>query len=255
MPTGSVKARPVSSDAMVGAGPSPSDRDRLMEEFAPVIKRMAKRMAFRLPPYLDVDDLIQVGAMGLLDAIGRYDPKHQASFSTYVQYRIRGAMLDEIRSLNWVPRSVRDKVKRLYKAFAALDRCGKTPTEEAVAELLGMSPEEYDAFLLEAKAIAVLHIEDLGLDEDDEPYLLRTLANAQSPDALAELVSLETKFKIVDAVNRLSPKEKQVISLYYDDELTMKEIGQILGVTESRVCQIHTQAVLRLRSKLSTQNL
>lgn len=227
------------------------EMEKLLAEFAPVIRHIAQRLSFRLPPSLDVQDLVHAGVIGLMDALGKYDPSRETRFKTYAEFRIRGAMLDEIRSLDWVPRSVRDKIGRLQRTFGELERrLGRPPQEEELARELEMSTEEFDTFLYEARAVAVLSLDNLGLKDEESHTLLETLVDARAEDPLLTLLSKDARDKLIEGINSLLEKERLVISLYYQDELTMKEIGQTLKITESRVCQLHAQAILRLKEKL-----
>jgi RNA polymerase sigma factor for flagellar operon FliA len=229
----------------------PAQIDKVISEFAPVIRYMAQRLAFRLPPSLDVNDLVHAGVIGLMDAIGKYDPSREVQFKTYAEFRIRGAMLDEIRSLDWIPRSVREKIGQFQKAFEALGkRLGRAPSEEEVAKELHMGVEQFDAFFPQARAAALLSLEDLGLKDGDDRLLIESLVDSRAENPLLSLLSQETREKLVQAIDGLPTKERQVVGLYYQEELTMKEIGRVLKVTESRVCQLHAQAILRLKGKL-----
>jgi RNA polymerase sigma factor for flagellar operon FliA len=218
------------------------DRERLIREFAHVIKAMAHRLAFRLPAYLDAEDLVSVGVIGLMDAMTKYDPTREAKFKTYAEFRIRGAMLDEIRSMDWIPRSVHERVALLQKTHTELlNRYGRPPTDAEVAAELKLSVDALDDFLSR---------DDLGLQEPDGHHILKVLADTQHPDPLASVINDRQRELLSGAINDLPDKERMVLTLYYFEELTMKEIGQILRVTESRVCQIHTKAILHLKAKL-----
>ncbi|HET6464971.1 MAG TPA: FliA/WhiG family RNA polymerase sigma factor [Nitrospiria bacterium] len=230
----------------------PKQWEELIAEFAPAIRYIAQRLAFRLPPSLDVEDLIHAGVIGLMDALGKYDPSRKARFKTYAEFRIRGAMLDEIRSLDWVPRSVREKIGLLRKTLEQLEkRLGRFPTEEEIARELDMSIEECGALMLQARGVALVSLDDLGLSGCDPRTLLETLVDARAEDPFLSLLQQEARDKLMGGVHSLPEKEQQVVSLYYHDELTLKEIGQILGITESRVCQLHAQAIMRLKTKLN----
>jgi RNA polymerase sigma factor for flagellar operon FliA len=221
-------------------------------QFSPLIRFLAHRLAFRLPPYLDVDDLIHAGVIGLMDAVGKYDPMKQVQFKTYAEFRIRGAMLDEIRSLDWVPRSVHEKMHLFQKTYDHLAKSlGRAPEEAEIAASLSMNQEEYEKFLFEAKGVSLLRLEDLGV-ADENPFDL--IADPASEDPFSSLLAQDTRQVLMNAVSHLPEKEKRVVSFYYIEELTMKEIGQTLGITESRVCQLHTQAILRLKGLLGTRS-
>ena len=228
----------------------PAVRDRLIESFVPFIRMTAERLAFRLPPYLDLDDLVNAGVIGLMDAIEKYDPQREARFKTYSEFRIRGAMLDEIRALDWVPRSVREKNTQLRRALAALEKqLGRAPSEDEIACEMQMGIEAYNDFLFQARAISLLKIEDFGLNGDGDLNLLECLADSGA-DPLCTLMSHQARERLMAAIERLPEREHLVVSLYYRDELTMKEIGLALKITESRVCQMHTQAIARLKVQI-----
>jgi RNA polymerase sigma factor for flagellar operon FliA len=228
-----------------------AEREWLIREFAPVIRAIAHRLAYRLPPHLDVDDLISVGVMGLMDAMGRYDPTREAKFKTYAEFRIRGAMLDEIRSMDWVPRSVRERINAVQKTQADLvKRYGRPPTEEEMAAALNLSVEELSELLSLAQGAVMVNIDELGLQEADRRSILRMLVETQHPDPLASVITEDVRATLRKAIEELPEKERLVVALYYVEELTMKEIGRVLNVTESRVCQIHTKAMLYLKAKL-----
>lgn len=221
--------------------------EKWVTEFAPMIRFLAHRLAFRLPPYLDLEDLIHAGVIGLIDAVGKYDPGREARFKTYAEFRIRGAMLDEIRSLDWVPRSVHEKVHLFQKTYDQLSKdLGRVPEEDELAKALSMDREQYGKFLLEAKGATLLHLEDLGLS-DTAPF---DAVDPTAEDPFSALLANDTRENLLKAIRHLPEKERSVVSLYYGEELTMKEVGKTLKLTESRVCQLHTQAILRLKGLL-----
>jgi RNA polymerase sigma factor for flagellar operon FliA len=226
-------------------------RDQLIKEFAHVIRAMAHRLAFRLPAYLDAEDLISVGTIGLMDAMEKYDPNREAKFKTYAEFRIRGAMLDEIRSMDWIPRSVHERIGLLQKThIVLLNRLGRPPLDEEVASELKMPLDELDDFISRARGAVMISIDDLGLQEPDGHKVVKMLADTHHPDPLSTLVNEREREAIGEAIQGLPEKERLVLTLYYYEELTMKEIGELLKVTESRVCQIHTKAILRLKAFL-----
>ncbi len=226
-------------------------RERLIKEFAHVIRATAHRLAFRLPAYLDAEDLISVGTIGLMDAMDKYDPTREAKFKTYAEFRIRGAMLDEIRSMDWIPRSVHERIGLLQRTQAELmNRLGRAPHDEEVAGELKMSTDELDDFLTRARGAVMVSIDDLILQDADGQKIGAMLADTHNPDPLAMLVSERERECVGDAIQNLPEKERLVLTLYYFEELTMREIGDLLHVTESRVCQIHTKAILRLKATL-----
>jgi RNA polymerase sigma factor FliA len=226
-------------------------RDILIMKYAPLVKTIVMRMAAKLPiDATDKEDLINVGIIGLMSALDKYDDKKNVQFETYAHFRIRGAVLDELRKRDWVPRSTRNKDSRLEETFAILQRqLGRAPQEEEIADHLGLSIEEYYSYLNEVKSVSVISKEDLPPD-----YLERyegspeMQAAVERGNPLQYLTSQELINGLKKAVAALPEKEKIVLSLYYYEELTMKEIGKVLELTESRVCQIHTQATLRLRA-------
>lgn len=226
-------------------------REQLIKEFAHVIRAMAHRLAFRLPAYLDAEDLISVGTIGLMDAMEKYDPNREAKFKTYAEFRIRGAMLDEIRSMDWIPRSVHERIGLLQKThITLLNRLGRPPLDEEVASELKMPLDELDDFISRARGAVMISIDDLGLQEPDGHKVVKMLADTHHPDPLSTLVNEREREAIGEAIQGLPEKERLVLTLYYYEELTMKEIGELLKVTESRVCQIHTKAILRLKAFL-----
>ncbi|MEK7336884.1 MAG: FliA/WhiG family RNA polymerase sigma factor [Nitrospirota bacterium] len=226
-------------------------REQLIKEFAHVIRAMAHRLAFRLPAYLDAEDLISVGTIGLMDAMEKYDPNREAKFKTYAEFRIRGAMLDEIRSMDWIPRSVHERIGLLQKThIVLLNRLGRPPLDEEVASELKMPLDELDDFISRARGAVMISIDDLGLQEPDGHKVVKMLADTHHPDPLSTLVNEREREAIGEAIQGLPEKERLVLTLYYYEELTMKEIGELLKVTESRVCQIHTKAILRLKAFL-----
>ena len=242
----SVKTR----SARAGARVDP-ERERVIREFAPVIRAMAQRLAFRLPAHLDSEDLVSAGVIGLMDAMTKFDPSREAKFKTYAEFRIRGAMLDEIRSMDWIPRSVHQRISLLQKTHATLlRRLGRPPTEDETASALNMTVAELDDFLTRSQGAILISIEDLGIQDGDGSKIIRALVDTESPDPLSMVVSEDIRKVLVKAIQQLPEKERMVLTLYYYEELTMKEIGQVLKVTESRVCQIHSKAVLTLKSRL-----
>ncbi len=228
-----------------------SDRERVIQEFAHVVKAMAHRLAFRLPAYLDAEDLMSVGIIGLMDAMDKYDPKREAKFKTYAEFRIRGAMLDEIRSMDWIPRSVHERIALLQKTYSELlNRFGRPPSDQEVATELRMSAEELDEFLTRSRGAVVISLDDLGVHDPDGTKIVSMLTDPNQPDPLSVLVNDRERKVLESAIQELPEKERVVLSLYYFEELTMKEIGQALKVTESRVCQIHSKAILHLKARL-----
>ncbi len=230
------------------------EREQLIQEFVPVIKYMALRLAMRVSSGLNVEDLISAGTVGLLDALTKFDPSREIKFRTYAEFRIRGAMLDEIRAMDWVPRSMRERIGKIqHAANEYTKRKGRPPTEAELAVELGMETEEVDETLLQAKGAVVLSLEDLGSNEDDAHPILDALADRDQPNPLESLLSEDTRKVLAEAIDRLPERQRLVLTLYYFEELTMKEIGATLQVTESRICQLHAQAMIRLKAHLHSR--
>jgi len=239
------------AQGMAAAGAQ--DAEALVAEFAPAIRSMAQRLAFRLPPTLAVEDLIHAGVIGLMDAASRFDPAREVRFKTYAEYRIRGAMLDEIRSLNWVPRSTREKSGRLQRAYEVLQRrLGRAATEAEVAAELGLGRDAFMDFLEQAKPLSVVSLDDLGVQDGEGRSLAESVADLEAEDPLLSLLSHDMRDRLVAVLNTLPAQERQVLTLYYHEDLTMKEVGLVMGLTESRICQIHTQAIFRLKGCLKS---
>ena len=231
----------------------PGDKERLILEYAPTIKYIAQRIAARLPPHIGLDDLINAGVIGLIDAIAKYDSSRDNTFKTYAEFRIRGAMLDELRSLDWVPRSVRQKESALSAPMKPWNGAwGVQPATRKLQNFSASPLEEFHEWLNQVRGASLLSLETPGLRASDGETLnlldLVSTDEAQSPAQLVQARRL--KALIAEAVDDLPYQEKVVISLYYYEELTMKEIGKVLEITESRVSQIHTKSIFHLRSKL-----
>ena len=225
------------------------DKSNLVEAYAPLVKRIAFQLMSKLPASVDVDDLIQNGMMGLLDALGRYEQGLGAQFETYAAQRIRGAMLDGLRENDWLPRSLRRDMRRIESAIHSLEQqFGRQPSETELAQSLDMPLEDYQRMLQDARGHQLVYLEDFNREEDDD-YLDRHLAQADS-NPLDLLEDADMRRRLVSAIEQLPEREQMVMALYYDEELNLREIGEVLGVTESRVSQLHTKAVLRLRSRL-----
>ena len=225
------------------------NKERPLAEFAPLVKRIANFMIAKLPASVEVDDLIQVGMIGLMDALSRYEEAPGAQFETYAAQRIRGAMLDELRQTDWLPRGARKSMRQIEAAVHALQqRLGRSPIEAEIASELKVPLADYQQMLLDARGTQLIHYEDFMEDGDDD-FLERNCPNS-NPDPLASLLDDNLRQVLIGAISDLPEREKLLMGLYYEQELNFKEIGAVLGVTESRVCQIHNQAVARLRVKL-----
>ena len=229
------------------------NREEVIKQYSPMIKYVANRIAMRLPPHIEVDDLISVGVLGLMDAITKYDSSRGAKFKTYAEFRVRGAILDELRSMDWVPRSIRQKASQVDKVVQGLQaKLRRTPDDEEVAQEMGLSLDQFHETLNETKSIPIFSLEDLGIAKEsgDQQSLLDCLAGKADADPQTQVRLVELKEIIAKAIDALPEKERLMVSLYYYEELTMKEIGAVLDITESRVSQIHSKAVYRLRTKL-----
>jgi RNA polymerase sigma factor FliA len=230
------------------------DRDRLILTYAPLVKYVAGRLGSGLPAHVEEGDLISYGLLGLISAIERYDPKRDIKFETYAIVRIKGAIIDELRALDWVPRSVRSRAREIERAIAELEsKLGRAPTDEEIAEKIGISQDELEESLTDISRSSIAALDELwsGGAEGDQVSLLDTIEDQSGPRPAEALDEVEVRETLADAIARLPEREKLVITLYYYEELTLREIGEVLGVTESRVSQLHTKAVLRLRSRLS----
>jgi RNA polymerase sigma factor for flagellar operon FliA len=232
---------------------SPSARERLILHYAPLVKYVASRVATGLPASVEQADLVSYGMFGLIDALEKFDPARGNKFETYAIPRIKGAIIDELRAMDWVPRSVRFKAREIEKAYADLESILKrAPSERELAERLGVSMSELHDVINQISFVSVLALDELlsvGTDRGEQVSLLDTLAD-RSVDPTTGLEGQETRGLLAAAINSLSEREKIVVTLYYFEGLTLAEIGEILGVTESRVCQIHTKAVGQLRLQL-----
>ena len=226
------------------------DREEVLRRYLPLVRRVVQRVAARKPPHIDLEDLVSWGIVGLLDAMDKYDPRKEALFSTYAQFRIRGAILDHLRSLDWVPRSVRQKAAVIEKACRQLEgRFGRPASEEEIAGHLGLSLRSYQEMVGKVGEMSLFSLDDVGFGAGDE-RLLRDGAEEIIDDPAAAMLSSERVALLAEAIRRLPEREQTVISLYYQEQLTMKEVGGVLGLTESRVSQLHSQAMLRLRSHI-----
>jgi RNA polymerase sigma factor for flagellar operon FliA len=232
---------------------SVAERDQLIIQYTPWVRFMALRMAAKLPSHVQAEDLISAGIIGLIDALDKFNPAREVQFKTYAQIRIQGAMKDELRALDWASRSMRQKVKRLEHAYATLEQeLGRPPSSEEVANSLGIEMDEFEEMLDDVKGTSLVSLEELGQGpaSEDKSSLLEALLTRQDQDPLEMLNLQDLKKALTLAIGELPEKERLVLSLYYFEELTMKEVGKVLNLTESRISQLHTQTVLRLRGKL-----
>jgi RNA polymerase sigma factor for flagellar operon FliA len=233
----------------------PAVRDRLILTYAPLVKYVAGRLGSGLPAHVDEGDLVSYGLLGLIGAIERYDPDRDVKFETYAIARIKGSIIDELRAMDWVPRSVRSRAREIERAIADLEsKLGRAPTDEEIAGKLGLSQEELDDSLSEISRSSIAALDELWTVQGsggDQVALIDTIEDTHGPEPQSALDQSEVKEMIADAISRLPEREKLVITLYYYEELTLREIGEVLGVTESRVSQLHTKAILRLKARLS----
>ncbi|HEY9074652.1 MAG TPA: FliA/WhiG family RNA polymerase sigma factor [Desulfobaccales bacterium] len=230
-------------------------QEQMVLQYAPLIRYIASRLALRLPSHISQDDLISSGIIGLIDAIRKYDVSKNINFKTYAEFRIKGAMLDELRSLDWIPRSVRRKSHLIETTYGQLQKgLGRPPEAGEVAAAMGLELTDYYQLLDETKTLFLVNLEGYGGKGPGQPgtdrELSEILQDENLRDALQILHASELREVVLQAIEALPDKEKLLISLYYYEELTMKEIGQIMGYTESRISQMHTQAVFRLRHRL-----
>jgi len=230
-------------------------RERLVVAYSPLVKYVAGRMASGLPAHVEESDLISYGLVGLINAIERFEVEREIKFETYAITRIKGSIIDELRSLDWVPRSVRARAREIEKANAKLEhQLQRAPTDEEMAAELKMPVEEFQDALVQISNSTVAALDELWSVSDssgDAVSLLDTLTDESAPDPAAVMDQTDLKDRVADAIARLPEREKLVVALYYYENLTLREIGEVLGVTESRVSQLHTKAVLRLRGRLA----
>ncbi len=229
-------------------------RERLILQYSPLVKYVAGRVSVGLPATIEHSDLTSFGMFGLIDAIEKFDITRGLKFETYAISRIKGAIIDELRSIDWIPRSVRSKARDVEKAMTALEtRLRRSPTESELAAEMGIGVDELRTTLTQVSLTSIVALdESFGGSEDSERQaLIDTLQDPRSPDPEGSYEDVELKSLLADAVNRMSEREKVVIVLYYFEGMTLAQIGEVLGVTESRVSQMHTKAVLSLRAKLT----
>lgn len=229
------------------------EKDQLLTQHASLVKKIGYQLKAKLPANVELDDLVQAGMMGLLDAVNRYEDNHGAQFVTYATQRIRGAMLDELRSADWLPRGIRKNMRDVEAAIQALEQeLGRAPTEGEVAKQLKLPLAEYHELLGECSGHQLVYYEDFSEDAGGDNFLDRhTQSNSEDP--LQALLSDNFRESLIESISALPEREQLLMSLYYEQELNLKEIGAILNVSESRVCQLHSQAVARLRTHMKEQ--
>lgn len=227
------------------------DRDALIRQHAPLVRRIAHHMIAKLPPNVELDDLIQVGMIGLAEALSRYESTQGVQFETFASQRIRGAMLDELRESDWMSRSSRKGQKDIEVTIRRLEQTlGRTPRESEIAEAMDMPLDEYQSLLGKVRGTQLFYLEDLSPgEEDDGSFLDRHVADS-SADPMAMLADHRLRSALVKAIEDLPEREKYVMGMYYEHDMNLKEIAAVLEVTESRVCQLHSQAIARLRTKM-----
>jgi RNA polymerase sigma factor FliA len=229
-------------------------RDRLILTYAPLVKYVAGRLGTGLPAHVEEGDLVSYGLLGLMNAIERYDPGRDTKFETYAISRIKGSIIDELRSLDWVPRSVRSRSREIERAIAELEhKLHRAPTDEEIAAHIGISDQEFHDSLTQISRSSVAALDELwtiSSSGGDTVSLIDTLQDPNADDPSMEMSRTELRDALAGAIGKLPEREKTVITLYYYEELTLREIGEVLGVTESRVSQLHTKAILRLKAKL-----
>lgn len=228
-------------------------RDYFVIKYAPLVKYVAGKISMGMPQNIEFDDLVSYGIFGLIDAISKFDPARGIKFKTYAMTRIRGAIFDELRSIDWIPRSIRQKAKQIEQVISELEnKLGRTVEDDEIARELGVTIDDFQSLLSKLSGTSMLSLNDIWYlgDDNDELSILETLEapETMNPDVLIE--KEEIRDYIIDAIKKLPDKEKKVIVLYYYEDLTLKEIGEVLEVTESRVSQLHTKAIMRLRGRL-----
>jgi RNA polymerase sigma factor for flagellar operon FliA len=230
-------------------------RDRLVLHYAPLVKYVAGRVGTGLPAHVDVGDLVQSGIFGLVDAIEKFEPERGLKFETYAMQRIRGAILDDLRSQDWVPRSVRGRAREVERALERLGaRLQRQPSDRELAAELDLTLDDLHDLYAQLQLTSVVALDELVAAGRGTASLAETLPDEGAEDPVATLVDLDNRRQLAGAIEQLAERDRIVVTLYYFENLTLAEIGKVLGVTESRVCQLHTRAVLRLRAKLVEQS-
>ncbi|WP_431153284.1 RNA polymerase sigma factor FliA [Acidovorax facilis] len=226
------------------------DRDAMIRQHVPLVRRIAHHMIAKLPPNVELDDLIQVGMMGLADALSRYEAAQGVQFETFATQRIRGAMLDELREGDWMSRSSRKSQKDIEQAVHRLEqKLGRSPLESEIAAEMGMALAEYQSLLGKVRGTQLVYLEDMTHGEEDDGFLDRHVADSGA-DPVELLRDQRLKVSLVNAIKSLPEREQHIMGMYYEHDMNLKEIAAVLGVTESRVCQLHSQSIARLRAKM-----
>ncbi len=226
------------------------DIDSLLKQYSPLVRRLAHQMIAKLPANVEIDDLIQVGMIGLTDALTRFDAEQGVQFETFATQRIRGAMLDELRGADWMSRGTRKQQREIEAAVHRLEqRLGRAPQESEIAKEMSISLTEYQELLGKVRGTQLIYLEDMSGDDGDSDFLDRHVSSDGS-DPLSLLSDHKMRAALVEAIKALPEREQYVMSMYYEQDMNLKEIAAVLGVTESRVCQLHSQSIARLRVKL-----
>jgi len=231
------------------------DRSALVAKYAPLVRFLANRIGMRLPPNISIDDLISAGSVGLLDAVEKYDSRKEAQLKTYAEFRIKGAILDELRNMDWLPRSVRRKIREIEQATTAVEqRLNRPARDSEIAGQMGINLDTYYEILDKAQDIELLSLDECVDNYRDNSGSKRSYKNLirTDDDPVDHIMTKELKKVIADGIKALPSKEQMVVSLYYYDGLTLREIGEIMGLTESRVSQIHTKIIMKLRTKFTS---
>jgi RNA polymerase sigma factor for flagellar operon FliA len=226
------------------------DNSATLKQYSPLVRRLAHQMIAKLPANVELDDMIQAGMIGLNDALGRFDAAQGVMFETFATQRIRGAMLDELRTSDWMSRGNRKQQRQIEAAVRKLEQqFGRAPAESEIAETLGLSLSAYQEMLGKVRGTQLLYLEDMGGGDGDDDYLDRHTAD-EAANPLAMLQDRRMREALVEAIKLLPEREQYVMSMYYEHDMNLKEIAAVIGVTESRVCQLHSQSIARLRVKL-----
>lgn len=226
------------------------NKNTAIKQYAPLVRKLAHHLLAKLPANVEIDDIIQAGLIGLMDAVNRYEETVGAQFETYATQRIKGAMLDELRTSDWLPRSVRKNQRRIEAAIHKLQqKLRRAPTDTEIAREMDISISEYHELLGDARGLQLIYLEDFSARDDDDDYLNRHCPD-RSAEPLERLQDARFRQALVEGIQELPEREKQLMGMYYEQDLNFREIAAVLGVTESRICQLHTQAVTRLRAKL-----
>ena len=226
------------------------DANAMLKQYSPLVRRLAHQMIAKLPANVEIDDLIQVGMIGLNDALGRFDAAQGVQFETFATQRIRGAMLDELRGSDWMSRGDRRHQRSIEAAVHKLEqKLGRAPSESEIAKEMGLSLQDYQELLSKVRGTQLVHLEDMSGDDGDDDYLDRHVID-ENANPLSLLNDHRMREALVEAIKNLPEREQYVMSMYYEHDMNLKEIAAVLGVTESRVCQLHSQSIARLRSRL-----